>query len=56
MSWMQLGIRYLRITKHLEKAVIPRLILFLFSELKIKQERDFYKTNKVIFTRVILAC
>lgn len=46
---MQLGIRYMRITEHLAKAVIPFLPLFSFSQLKINQERYLYTTNRSLF-------
>lgn len=42
MSEMQLGIRYMRITEHLAKAVSPFLPLISFSQLKVNQERYLY--------------
>lgn len=69
MSEMQLGIRYMRITEHLAKAVSPFLPLISFSQLKVNQERYLYDATRsllvllsvfflffVFFYRVLTAC
>lgn len=65
MSEMQLGIRYMRITEHLAKAVSPFLPLISFSQLKVNQERYLYDaTSRLLvllsvfffFYRVLTAC
>lgn len=68
MSEMQLGIRYMRITEHLAKAVSPFLPLIFFSQLKVNQERYLYDATRSLlvllsvfffcffFYRVLTAC
>lgn len=57
MSEMQLGIRYMRITEHLAKAVSPFLPLISFSQLKVNQERYLYDaTSRLLVLLSVLFC